>query len=424
MNESGGDWALRFTALLGLAVLIALAWAISLDRKRMPWRTVVSALALQFGFAVLVFKTPIGGELFVGANAAVNQLIAFTHKGSEFIFGSLMPKENIPFVLNALPAVIFVGALVSVLYHLRLAPFVVHLAARGLSKLLGTSGAESVAAFGNVFLGQTEAPLLVRPYIAQMTRSELFTLMVTGLATIAGALLVVFAGELAQAAGAGEGGKAMYAGHLVTASLLSAPAAIAFAKVIVPETETPLTLNRAIAPEQSRAANVIDAAAEGALSALRLAVNIAALLLAFVALVALADAAFALVGGWFGAPDLSLARIFGWMFAPFAFLMGIPWGEAQQVGSLLGTKTVLNEYIAYIQLTEEIKAGALTQRTVVITSYALCGFANFSSLAILLGGIGGIAPQRRPEIARLGLRALAAGTFATLMTGCIVAVLY
>jgi CNT family concentrative nucleoside transporter len=304
--------------------------------------------------------------------------------------------------------------LFAILYHLGIVQRIVRVLARGLSSTLGSSGAESLAAVANVFVGMTEAPLLVRPYLERMTRSELFCVMTTGMSTIAGSVLVAYAKVL---------GEAEWAGHLVTASLLSAPAGVLIAKVMIPETETPLTGTGAGSDLPSRAVNVIDAASEGALAALRLAAYIGALLVAFVALVAMANAGVATVGGWLGIENLSLERIFGWGFAPLALAMGIAPGDALEVGSLLGLKTVLNEFLAFQALADQIAAGAISERSAVIASYGLCGFANFGSLAILIGGMGGMAPSRRGDIAALGLRSILSGTLASAMTGCMAGML-
>jgi CNT family concentrative nucleoside transporter len=279
---------------------------------------------------------------------------------------------------------------------------------------MGTSGAESLAAVANLFLGMTESALVVQPYLERMTRSELFLLMTVGMATVAGSVMLSYVGML----GGGD-----YAGHLATASLLSAPAGILIAKVMVPETGNPETSTRDRVPPPRTTVNVIDAAAQGALAGLRLAAYVGALLLAFVALIALLNASLATVGGWFGAEDLTLQRLFGWGLAPVAWLLGVPWADAAQVGALLGMKTVLNEFIAYGELASAIEAGRLAPRSAVIASYALCGFANFGSLAILLGGIGGLAPTRRAEVAQLGLRSILSGSLATFMTGCVVGIL-
>jgi CNT family concentrative nucleoside transporter len=275
---------------------------------------------------------------------------------------------------------------------------------------MGLSGAESLAAVANVFVGMTEAPLMVRPYLERMTRSELFCVMTTGMATIAGSVLVAYAKML---------GEQEYAGHLVTASLLSAPAGVMIAKLMVPETATPVTGVAAGALVERSSINVIDAAAEGAIAALRLAGYVGALLIAFVALIAMVNAGVGALGGLVGADGLTLERMFGFAFAPLALLMGVAPADALEVGSLLGVKTVLNEFLAYQDLAGQIAAGAISQRSAVIASYGLCGFANFGSLAILIGGMGGMAPSRRGEIAALGMRSIAAGTFASAMTGCV-----
>ena len=407
---------MRLVSLLGVAVFVAVAWAFSEDRSRTPWRVVGAALGIQWVGALIVLHSAWGETFFVAMNQTIAGLLAFTNAGTQFVFGDLLDlgDSGFSFVLSVLPIIVFMGSVFSILYHVGVAQLVVRGLAFGLSRALGTSGAESLAAVANVFVGMTEAPLLVRPYIERMTRSELFTLMVTGMATIAGSVLVAYSKML---------GEAEYAGHLVTASLLSAPAAIAIAKIMIPESATPETGLGTSAYVERHTVNVIDAAAEGALTALRLAANVGALLLAFVALVAMLNAGIGWVGEGVGIPDLTFERILGWLFAPVALLLGIPWSEATEIGSLLGIKTVLNEFLAYQSLSELMSAGALSDRSAIIASYALCGFANFGSIAILLGGVGGMAPSRRPELAQLGLRSVLAGTLATLMTGSVVGTL-
>lgn len=404
---------LRLISLLGVFAFLAVAWAFSSDRGRTPWRVVGTALAIQWAIAIIVLHTPVGDGFFIRMNAVVAGLLAFTSAGSEFVFGNLL-DGGFSFVLRVLPIIIFMGSLFSILYHIGLTQWVVRGLAILLSRALGTSGAESLAAIANVFVGMTEAPLLIRPYIERMTHSELFTLMVTGMATIAGSVLVAYAEML------GEGS---FSGHLVTASLLSAPAAIAMAKIMIPETGTPETGVGVSAHAERRTVNVIDAAAEGALTALRLAANVGALLLAFVALVAMLNAGIGWLGELFGFAGLTFEGILGWLFAPVAWLLGIPWSEATEIGSLLGIKTVLNEFLAYEALSELMKTGAVSDRSAVIAAYALCGFANLGSIAILLGGVGGLVPSRRSELAQLGLRSVLAGTLATLMTGAVVGTL-
>jgi CNT family concentrative nucleoside transporter len=290
---------------------------------------------------------------------------------------------------------------------------VVDLLAWLLSRTLRTSGAEGLAAGANLFLGMTESALVVRPYLERMTRSELFSLMTLGMATVAGSVLVAYAGML------GPG----YAGHLATASLLSLPAGLLVAKVMVPESDTPATAAAGGASVERAAVNLIDAAAQGAIAGLRLAAYVGAMLIAFVALIALLNDGVGAVGGLVGAPDLTFEGILGVLLAPIAWLMGVPWQDAAQVGSLLGVKTVLNEFIAYQELGRLIETSALEPRSARIASYALCGFANFGSLAILLGGLGGLAPSRRDEVARFGLRSIASGTLASFMTACVVGML-
>jgi len=308
-----------------------------------------------------------------------------------------------------LPIIIFMGSLFAVLYHLGLLQRVVDLLARVLSRSMGTSGAESLAAVANIFVGMTEAALIVRPYLERMTRSELFTLMTLGMATVAGSVLLAYVGML------GPG----YAGHLATASLLSAPAGLLLAKVIVPETGTPETASLAHAPVEITSVNAIDAAAQGAIAGLRLAAYVGALLVAFVAMIAMLNDLLAFSGALVGIPGLSLQGLLGGLLAPLAWLMGVPWEDAARVGSLLGIKTVLNEFLAYQELSALIAADALAPRSAAIASYALCGCANFGSLAILLGGIGGLAPTRRPEVARFGLLSILSGSLASFMTACV-----
>jgi CNT family concentrative nucleoside transporter len=399
------ELASRAAALAGLAIFIAFAWTLSEQRRRFPWRVVAWGLALQLALSLLLLRSAAGRRFFVGVNDAVNGFIRMSDAGTDFVFGSLR-AGGFSFALEVLPVIVVMGSLFSVLYHWGAVQLVVRVIARGLSRAMGLSAAEALSTVADVFVGMTEAPLLIRPYLARMTRSELFTVMTAGMATIAGSVLVAYAKML------GEG----YAGHLVTASFLAAPAAVLIAKVLVPETGEPETrdANAALVPVDS--VNTIDAAAQGASAALRLAANVGALLVAFVALLAMANAALATVGGWVGAPDLTLQRLFGYAFAPFALLIGIPPDEALRVGALLGVKTVLNEFLAYRDLATLIADHAVSTRSAVISSYALCGFANFGSLAILLGGVGGMVPTRRAEIAQLGAKAILAGTLATLMT--------
>ena len=403
MSEIG----LRFVSALGLVAMIAIAWAFSVDRRRMPWRTVLFGLGIQLGLALLLLKTAAGSAFFAGASAVVGGLTHFTSVGARFVFGPLM-DSGFAIVTQVLPVIVFMGSLFAVLFHLGVIQRVVAAIAWGMTRTMGTSGAESLAAAANIFVGMVEAPLLVRPYIESMTRSELFAVMTTGMATVAGSVMVAYAGMLG----------ADYAGHLLTASFLAAPGGLLLAKVMIPETGTPLTAGSRGADIEDAAVNVFDAAANGAIAGLRLAGYVGAMLIAFVALVALANDALGALGGLVGIEKLSFQGVLGLVFAPLAWLMGVPADDVTKVGSLLGVKTVLNEFIAYQELAVLVKDGEISRRAAVLASYALCGFANFGSLAILLGGLGGMAPSRRGEIASMGLRSILAGTLATLMAGC------
>ena len=412
----------RAVPLAGIGVLIGLAWLASVDRRRVPWRTVAAALALQFAIAALALHTPIGHAFFAAATSVAVAFAGYADRGIEFVFG-VWPAElmgpggepvRLPYVLaiRVLPIIIFMGSVFSVLHHLGVVQRVVDWLARGLRYLLRVSGAESLAAIANIFLGMTEAPLLVRPYVERMTRSELFCVMVSGLATVAGSILIAYIGLLGEE----------FAGHLIAASFMSAPAAIAMAKIVVPERGEPQTLGGAAVAAERETTNVIDAAAHGASEGLRLALNVGAMLIAFVALVYLVNDALGWVGGLIGVPELSFEQLLGWLLAPLALLLGAPWEEAPRLGELLGIKIVLNEFLAYQRLS--LLTSELSPRTAVIASYALCGFANFGSLAILLGGLGGIAPSRRGDIAADGLRAILAGAAASFTTAAVAGVLY
>jgi CNT family concentrative nucleoside transporter len=404
---------MRAVAALGLVAMTALAWLASSDRRRFPWRTAAFGLGLQLALGALLLRSPVGTGFFVGLNDAVTAFLGYTDAGVRFVFGALV-DTGFSFVVNVLPIIVFMGSLFAVLYHLGIMQRVVDALAFALSRTMGTSGAESLAAVANIFVGMTEAALVVKPFVPRMTRSELFCLMTTGMATVAGSVMLAYV----QILGGGD-----FAGHLVTASLLSAPAAILVAKVILPESEAPETVTTGHAQVERVAANVIDAAARGAIDGLRLAAYVGAMLVAFVALVAMLNDAVATAGGWVGRPGLTLQTLLGLPFVPLVWLMGVPWADAVQLGGVMGVKTVLNEFIGYQELRGLMDAGAVAHRSAVITSYALCGFANFGSLAILLGGVGSLAPDRRGDLARLGMRSILAGTLATLMTGCVAGLL-
>ncbi len=407
----------RAVGLLGVATLVAVGWLASTNRRAVPWRALGIAFGLQLALALLVLRTPFGQGLFALLNDVAVAFISSADRGIEFLFGrwpdTVLGGDGEPvrlpfvFAVRVLPVIIFMSSVFAILYHVGLLQRVVDWLARGLRRVLPISGAESLAAIANIFLGMTEAPLMVRPYIEAMTRSELFCVMTAGLATVAGSVLVAYMGMVGPE----------YAGHLIAASFMSAPAAIGFAKLIVPEDGTPATLSGADLHVPRDTVNVIDAAARGALDGLHLALNVGALLIAFVALIYLLDGALGLAGGFVGLPDLTFGRLLGFLLAPLAWLLGVPWADAAAVGEMLGVKTMLNEFIAYQRLAELRET--LSPRAVVVASYAICGFANFGSLAILLGGLGGIAPSRRPDIARDGLRAILAGSLATFCTGAI-----
>lgn len=405
MTETG----LRAISCLGFFVLLAVAWLFSSNRSAIDRRMVGLGVAMQFFLAIVLLATPIGAHFFSFVEIPVEVLINVTQTGVHFVFGPLAEIGN-SFALGVLPIIIFMGSLFSMLYYLGWIQPIVHGLARTLARTLGLSGAEALAAIANIFVGLIESGVVIRPYLGRMTRSELFTFMTLGMATIAGSVLIAYVTIL----GGGD-----FAGHLVVASLISAPAALVVAKVMIPETETPETLGSAPRLEGASASSLVDAAAEGGMVGLRLALNIGALLVAFVALVALANTIIGGLAGLIGYPDLTLQSILGFLMAPLALLMGIPWADAFEVGSLIGLKTVVNEFVAYEALARAMGEGLVTERSAIIASYALCGFANFGSLAILLGGIHGIAPERRSEAAELGLRSILAGTLATCMTGCL-----
>jgi CNT family concentrative nucleoside transporter len=407
------DLSSRAASLLGFACLLGVAFAMSERRNAVSWRTVAWGVGLQFALGAVLLKTPVGHAFFALMNGVVGALLAYTDVGVRFVFGALV-DTGFSFAVNVLPIIVFMGSLFAVLYHLGLLQRVVNLLSKALGRSMRLSGAESLAAVANLFVGMTESALIVRPYLEAMTRSELFSLMTLGMATVAGSVMLAYVGML----GGGD-----YAGHLATASLLSAPAGIAIAKLMLPETETPRTGVGGVVELERSAVNPIDAAAQGAIAGLRLAGYVGAMLLAFVALIALTNDALGFLGAVVGVPDLTLEGLLGWLLAPVAWLLGVPWSDAGTVGSMLGVKTVLNEFIAYQDLAQHLEAGTLSPRSAVIASYALCGFANFGSLAILLGGLGGLAPSRRPDVARLGLRSIVSGTLASFSTACVVGLL-
>jgi CNT family concentrative nucleoside transporter len=439
----------RLQSVLGLAILLLIAWALSTNRRRIPWRVVGWGLSLQLVFALFILRTPAGESIFATLNSVVVELLGYTEDGARFLFGNLVLNNipvglgepgNVPpsgdpgmvanagafFAFNVLPTIIFFSSLMAVLYHLGVMQLVVKGVAWVMMRTMRTSGAETLSAAGNIFVGQTEAPLLIKPFVEKMTMSELNAVMVGGFATVAGGVLAAYVGMLV----------AFFpdiAGHLIAASVMSAPAALVVAKIMVPEEDVPETKDSLSVHVESLDANVIDAAARGAGDGLRLAANVGAMLLAFVALVYMFNG----ILGWGsdllgitsalqarGAipPDspLTLQALLGWIFAPLAWVMGVPWQDAVQIGSLMGIKTVLNEFFAFLDLSVLLTSGAdLSPRSIVIATYALAGFANFSSIAIQIGGIGGIAPSRKSDLAILGLRAMIGGTIAAFLTATV-----
>ena len=398
--------------------MIALGFAMSTDRRNVNLRLVVAGVGLQFLLALLVLKTGPGQVLFGYIGAFFTALLNYVDAGSSFVFGDAFGEHF--FAFKVLPTIIFFAALMGVLYHLGLVQYVVAAFAWVMQRTLRTSGAESLAAAANIFVGQTEAPLVVRPYVASMTRSELMALMVGGFATIAGGVLAAFVGL------------GIDAGHLVAASVISAPAALVVAKVMQPEVEASKTLGRVSIAVERPATNVVEAAANGTLDGLRLALNVAAMLIAALGLIALVDGALGLLGQGVGyvlgmeGLKWSLSAALGYLFAPFAWLMGIEAKDCLLAGELLGKKMVANEFVSYVQLSQWMQPGSgveLSQRSVIILTYALCGFANFSSIGIQLGGIGGLAPERRRDLARLGFRAMLGGSLACFMTACVAGIL-
>ena len=431
--------AARFVGVLGVLTMIAIAVALSYDRKRIDWRLVGTGLALQALFGVIVLKTGPGRAFFDAVGRAITGLLGFQEQGERFVFGNLV-QSNVPvglpgadvaldtsagyiantgayFAFNVLPTIIFFSALMSVLYYLNVMQTIVKGIAWVMQKTLRTSGAETLSASGNIFLGQTEAPLLIKPFVKTFTPSELNTVMVGGFATVAGGVLAAYVGML-------SGYFPGIASHLLAASVMNAPAGLYLSKIIRPETGDPVTRGSLKLDVEKTDSNVIEAAAGGAAQGVQLAINVAAMLMAFVALVALLNYLLGAAGGLVGIDGLSLQGILGFLLRPLAWVMGTPWQDTAYVGSLIGIKTTLNEFVAYAQFGADLGNGvALAPRSAIILTYALLGFANFSSIAIQIGGIGGLAPERRGEIARLGMRAMIAGNLAAFTSASIAGML-
>ena len=400
-------------SLIGMVVLLGIAVLLSKNKRAINFRTVAGAFAIQFLFGAFVLYSSFGQIVLGAMTNGVQSIIDFGNDGINFLFGGLTTNDSIGFIfaINVLPVIIYFSALISVLYYLGIMKWIINLIGGALSKILGSSRAESLSATANIFVGQTEAPLVVRPFIDSMTKSELFAVMCGGLASVAGSVL------------AGYANMGVPLEYLIAASFMAAPGGLLFAKIIMPETETPkVDLSEVNQSISDQPVNVIDAAASGASSGLKLALNVGAMLLAFVGLIALLNGIFGCVGSVFGYDELTLELILGYIFSPLAFIIGVPWEEATTIGSFIGQKLVVNEFVAYLNFVPYLAEDTpmiLSDKSKAIVSFALCGFANLSSIAILLGGLGGIAPSRRGEIARFGLLAVAAGTLSNLMSATI-----
>jgi CNT family concentrative nucleoside transporter len=414
---------LHFANLFGWVAMLLLAWAISYNRKNFPWRTVIWGLGLQLTLAILVLDTPWGAKLFEFAGKVVQKLIQFSNEGTKFVFGPLAdsdlmgktfgPAHGLVFGILVCGTVVIVAALSSLFYHWGILQRVVHAVAWVMRKAMGTSGSETLSAAANIFMGQTEAPLVIRPYVPCMTKSEIMTIMVCGMAHIAGGVAAVYA-AMGMAAGYPN-----TAGHLLTASVLNCPAALLIAKIMLPETEKSETAISSPATVPRTTANSVDAICRGAGDGFYLSLNICAMLIAFIAIISLANYVFgfAQLHCGVGANNVqTLQNVFGYLNAPFAWLMGVPAQDCLKVGQILGERIVLNEFVGYLDLTSNAKILNLDPRSFMIATYALCGFANFSSIAIQVGGIGSLAPERRSEMAKVGLRAMVGGLLAAYMT--------
>jgi CNT family concentrative nucleoside transporter len=396
----------RFISLFGYVTLLCLAWLMSSHKRIIPWRVIIGGTLMQFAFAICILKTTPGLMFFSWIGDVFTSLLDFSDQGAKFVFGDKF--KDFFFAFKVLPTIIFVSSLMSVLYYLGLMQWVVNGLAWLMQRTLGTSGAETLSASANVFMGQTEAPLLIKPYLGAMTLSELNAVMVGGFATISGGLLALFVGMKIPA------------GHLVTASVISAPASLLIAKIMLPETEKPVTLGATEFEVPSAGVNLIEAAANGATDGMKLAINVAAMLIAFIALIAMCDKGLSMLGELFH-QTWSLKGGLGYGFSPIAGLMGMEWKDCFKGGELLALKMALNEVIAYGELTNS--KSEMSERSFIIMTYALCGFSNFSSIAVQIGGLGAIAPERKSDIARLGLRAMLGGTLACCLTGCVAGVI-
>lgn len=401
----------RVISGIGLLTMLGVAWLMSSNRRAISRRVVAGGLILQFSFALLILRTDYGQRFFKWLGDGFSSLQKFSDAGANFVFGPDLVAKT--FAFNVLPTIIFFSALMSVLYYIGVMQLIVQAMSRLMQVTLGTSGAETLSAAANIFVGQTESPLLVKPYVGKMTESEIMAIMIGGFATIAGGVMAAYVRM------------GIPPEHLMTASVISAPASLLIAKIIVPETETPDTAGVTVSDHARVGENVIEAATIGTVDGLKLALNVGAMLIAFTALITLLDALFQMIFGSFGI-TITLGQLLGYVFAPFAWVMGIPAEDCLRAGELLGIRTVTNEFVAYNQMSEWMKPGStvnLSQRTVMLLSYALCGFANFASIGIQIGGIGGLVPEKQPVLAKLGLRAMIGGMLACFMTACVAGIL-
>jgi CNT family concentrative nucleoside transporter len=402
----------RFIGIIGIFVLLGIAFAMSNNRRKLDWRLIFWGLSLQLLFALFILKTPIGQPFFGAVDTVINKLLSFSDAGSDFLFKSfgsgVVEAPLMNFAFRVLPTIIFFSSLMAILYYLGIMQVVVKFIARIMEKTLKTSGAETLSVSANIFVGQTEAPLMIRPFVKGLTQSEIMAIMVGGFATVAGGVMAIYVKILSDVPG--------IAGHLMAASIMSAPAALVVAKIIYPQTEIAETADDATVKVEKVDDNAMEALARGATSGLKLAGNVAAMLIAFVALIAMVNALLSFAG-------VTLQEILGFIFKPLAWTMGIPWEEAGIMGTLMGEKLVLTELIAYADLSELRIAGGISDRTAIIASYALCGFANFASIGIQIGGLGGIAPERRKDFAKLALKAMFGGAIASWLTATIAGIL-
>jgi CNT family concentrative nucleoside transporter len=437
--------------IIGMAAIVGIALLFSKNRKDINWRLVGTGLGIQFMLAVFILKGrdmeqywgPLGWpkDFFSWVSSFFVIVLDFTTEGAKFIFGDLAKSPGMEgsmgnfFAFQVLPTIIFFASLTAILYHYGILQRIVKYMAKGMQKLMGTSGAESLSVISNIFVGQTEAPLVIEPYIKKMTKSELLAVMTGGMATIAGGVMAAYVQMLGNSYAQAQGvaldvGRLMFAEQLLGASLMAAPAALVIAKIMYPEVDEPATKGEVQMDIEQTDANGIDAAATGAKTGLKLAANVGGMLLAFIALLAMGNYFLEGFGNLTGINamipegNLRIERVLGWLISPIAFIVGVPWADAINMGSLLGTKVVLNEFLAYTQLSEMVNQGMLTDKTITMATFALCGFANFSSIAIQIGGIGGLAPSRKSELAQFGLKAVLAGTLANLMTATIAGMLF